>query len=250
MAGYRKFCYWMDRAVWIELSDLLQTEGRNPIEETRIPCRSLRASQEIGVVCPSAWEGFCRRRTSWYWASGKAGKILLVSNRALDLSEIGTRVVMTESNFRPERFPDAAELDQLVQSEIFQRRKPRLWDKIVPAERDVHQRWFERYGAKEPFDFENILKHHSANHANFVDPLFFVTLKTSRVPYSIADSLHACSSCLEFFDILGETWPLKYVVPCLGAVQFARLPRDLYFEIDTDQITKGKDDEGQNHGPL
>ena len=211
-------------------------KGRpEPIEETRIPCRSLRASQEIGVVFPSAWEGFCRRRTSWYWTSGKAGKVLLVSNRALDLSGIGTRIVMTESNFRPDRFPDAEELDQLIQSEIFQRRKPPLWDKIDPAERDVYQRWFERYGAKEFFDFEDIFKHHSANHANFVDPRFFATHKTGRAPYSIADSLHTCSSCLEFFDILGEPWSLKYVVPCLGAVQFARLPRDLYFEIDTCQ---------------
>jgi len=233
MAGYQKFCYWMDQAVWMELSKVLKREAGEPIEETRIPCRSLRASQEIGVVFPSAWEGFCRRRTSWYRASGKAGKVLLVSNRALDLSRIETRIVITESDFRPDRFPDASELDQLVQSMIFQRRKPRLWDKIDPAERDVYQRWFERYGAEEPFDFENIFKRHSANHANFVDPRFFVTLKTSRVPYSIADSLHTCSSCLEFFDILGETWPLKYVVPCLGAVRFARLPRDLYFEIDT-----------------
>jgi hypothetical protein len=223
----------MDRAAWTGLSGLLQRQGRDPTEETRIPCRSLRASQEIGVVFPSAWEGFCRRRTSWYWNSGKAGKVLLVSNRALDLSEIVTGVVMTESNFRPDRLPDAEEINQLIQSEIFRRRKPPLWDKIDPAERDVYQRWFERYGAKEPFDFEDIFKHHSANHANFVDPRFFVTQKTARAPYSIADSLHACSSCLEFFDILGEPWSLKYVVPCLGAVQFARLPRDLYFEIDT-----------------
>lgn len=180
MAGYRKFCYWMDRAAWTGLSGLLQRQGRDPIEETRIPCRSLRASQEIGVVFPSAWEGFCRRRTSWYWTSGKAGKVLLVSNRALDLSEIVTRVVMTESNFRPDRLPDAEEINQLIQSEIFRRRKPPLWDKIDPAERDVYQRWFERYGAKEFFDFEEIFKHHSANHANFVDPRFFATHKTGR----------------------------------------------------------------------
>ena len=233
MAGYRKFCYWMNGAIWIEVSALLQTGGRNPIEETRIPCRSLRASQDIGVVFPSAWEGFCRRRTSWYRTSGKAGKVLLVSNRALDLSGIGSRVVMTESDFRPDRLPDAEEMDQLIHSEIFRRRKPPLWDMIDPAERKVYQRWFERYGAKDSFNFEDIFKRHSANHANFVDPRFLVTHNTGRAPYSVTDSLHTCSSCLEFFDILGEHWSLKYVVPCLGAVQFARLPRDLYFEIDT-----------------
>ena len=53
------------------------------------------------------------------------------------------------------------------------------------------------------------------------------------VPYSISDSIHVCSSCLEFFNILGKQWPVKYVVPCIGAVQFAHLPMDQYFEVKT-----------------
>jgi hypothetical protein len=57
-------------------------------------------------------------------------------------------------------------------------------------------------------------------------------------PYSIADSIHVCSSCLEFFNILGSQWPVKYVVPCIGAVQFARLSMDHYFEVKIFQAEK------------
>jgi hypothetical protein len=103
--------------------------------------------------------------------------------------------------------------------------------------RIFYQRWFERNRANEPFDFEKILMSHSANHANFIDPKFFITMNGEKVPYSIADSIHVCSSCLEFFNILGSQWSLKYVVPCIGAVQFAYLPKDQYFEV---RIQRGK----------
>ena len=208
-------------------------------EEVRIPCRVLRTSSEICVASPSAWEGFCKRRTSWYWASEKAGKFLVVSKRPVNVSGSTDKILIVESNFKPDRFPSPEEIQELSKSVSLQKRKPRSWDKINPAEKDFYQRWFERYGGKEPFDFEKIFMYHSANHANFLEPRFFATMNDLKVPYSVANSLHTCSSCLEFFNILGEQWPLKYVVPCLGAVQFARLPKDQYFKI---VITKGCND--------
>ena len=82
-----------------------------------------------------------------------------------------------------------------------------------------------------PFDFEKTFMIHSANHSNFITPEFYVDVNGAKVPYSISDSAHVCSSCIEFFNILGEQWPVKCVVPCIGAVQFARLPQDQYFEV-------------------
>ena len=119
----------------------------------------------------------------------------------------------------------------MVQSRNYQDRRPPEWDKPDPLERDFYQRWFQRIRMREPFDFDKILNTHSGNHANFIDPRFFVALNGRTVPYSIADSLHVCSSCLEFFNILGDQWPVKYVVPCIGAVQFAHLSKDQYFEV-------------------
>ena len=159
----------------------------------------------------------------------------MVSNRPLEYLDFHTPILITESSFKPGRFPDPGEMTRMVQSNAFRKEVPQLWDRVEPIEKDFYRGWFIRYGVDGPFDFDRIFLMQSANHANFLDPRFFVTLGDSTAPYSIADSLHACSSCLEFFDILGEEWPVKFVVPCLGAVLFARLPRDQYFKILTMQ---------------
>jgi hypothetical protein len=166
---------------------------------------------------------------------------LIVSNHSLDLPESGNPIILTESGFKPDRIPSAKEIPLLIQSEEYQKRRPREWDKPDPLEKDFYQRWFERNQINEPFDFEKILMSHSANHANFLDPRFFINLNGSVVPYSISDSIHVCSSCIEFFNILGEQWPVKYVIPCIGAVQFAHLPMDQYFEV---KIQTGNNNEG------
>jgi hypothetical protein len=160
-----------------------------------------------------------------------AHQFLVVSNSPLDLPDLDNPIVITDSNFRLSRFPSPEEISQLIESQEYQKRKPSEWDKPDPLERDFYQRWFERQQGKEPFDFDQILLSHSANHANFLAPKFYVSVNGAIAPYSIADSLHVCSSCLEFFNILGEQWIEKYVIPCIGAVQFAHLPADRYFGV-------------------
>lgn len=201
------------------------------LDEARIPCRVLRESINIAFLAPPAWNGFCKRRTSWFRKSKMAGKFLIVSSSPLDLPDLENPIIVVESNFKPDRFPSCEEISQLIQSKEYQTRKPPEWDKPDPLERDFYQRWFERNRVNEPFDFEKILMSHSANHANFLDPKYSINLNGSIVPYSIADSIHVCSSCLEFFNILGDQWPVKYVLPCIGAVKFAGLPMDHYFEV-------------------
>ena len=155
----------------------------------------------------------------------------MVSNTSLNHLDIGNPIIIKASNFKPDRFPSSDEISQLIQSREYQNRKPSEWDKPNSLEQDFYQRWFERNRIKEPFDFDQILLSHSANHANFIDPKFLINTDGIKAPYSIADSIHVCSSCIEFFNILGEQWPVKYVVPCIGAVQFAHLPIDQYFEV-------------------
>jgi hypothetical protein len=203
----------------------------------------LRASREVAYLSPPAWYGFCRRRTSWYWESEKLGKYLIVSNKPFDHHlDIENPIIITESSFKPDRLPSLDEIAHLVKSQEFQKRKPKPWENIEPIEKDFYQTWFERHRPDEPFDFEKVFTHHSANHANFLDPKFFVNLNGIIVPYSIADTIHVCSSCLEFFNILGSQWSVKYVVPCIGAVQFAHLPINQYFEVN---VVTGKDTKGK-----
>lgn len=233
MSEYRKFCYWIDFKGLKKVRENLGKKGIELVEEARIPCRVLRTSVEAGYVVPLTWEGFCKRRTSWYLGSEKAGKFLVVSNGPLNHSGLGNPILIMNSDFIPDRLPTSSEAAELAQSRSFQRAKPQSWDKPHPLEKDFYQRWFERNRVNEPFDFDKILLSHSANHANFIDPKFFIDLNGRKVPYSIADSVHVCSSCLEFFNILGDQWPVKYVVPCIGAVQFAKLPIDHYFRVVT-----------------
>jgi len=235
MSEYQKFCYWIDLQGLRKVKKRLVEKGIQLTDEARIPCRVLRASREVGYVAPPAWDGFCKRRTSWYWKSDKAGKFLVASNTSLDHLDIENTIIITESDFKPDRLPSLGEIVQLVKSQEYQKRKPKAWENVEPIEKDFYQTWFERHRPDEPFDFEKIFSHHSANHANFLDPKFFINLNGIMVPYSIADSIHVCSSCLELFNILGERWPVKYVVPCIGAVQFAHLPMDQYFEVATRQ---------------
>ena len=233
MMGYQKFCYWVDIHTFGRVKAELNGKGIQITDEVYIPCRVLRKSMEIGCVRPSAWEGFCKRRTSWYVNSEKAGKFLVVSNQPLELSGLGNPILITESNFKPNRLPTSEEIVELVQSVSFQKRKPHIWDKIEPIEKDVQKRWVERHGINEPFDFDKTFMIHSANHSNFITPRFCINLNGAKVPYSISDSAHVCSSCIEFFNILGGQWPVKYAVPCIGAVQFSRLPQDHYFRVET-----------------
>jgi len=229
--GYQKFCYWLDPKGLESLRGNCEAEGIQPAEEALIPCRVLRASRGLSFLVPKAWEGFCKRRTSWYLNSEKAGKFLAVSNQPLELAGLGNPILITESNFKPDRFPTSEEIVELVESVSFRKRKPRIWDKIDPIEKDVQKRWVERHGINEPFDFDKTFMIHSANHSNFITPKFYIVLNGAKAPYSISDSAHVCSSCIEFFNILGEQWPVKYVVPCIGAVQFAHLLKDQYFEV-------------------
>jgi hypothetical protein len=231
MSVYKKFCYWVDPRGLEKVRMDLEVKSIQLTEEVRIPCRVLKESIEIGYVTYSAWDGFCKRRTSWYWKSKKAERFLIVSNTPLNLQGFENPIVIAESNFSPDRFPIPEEMPKLIQSKEYQKKKPRIWDQVDPLEKEFYKRWFERNRIKEPFDFDQILLSHSANHANFLDPGYFVNLNGVKVPYSINDSIHVCSSCLEFFNILGEQWPVKYVVPCIGAVQFAHLPMDQYFEV-------------------
>jgi len=233
MSEYQKYCHWVDSHNLEAIREQFENREDELWEETRIPCRVLRAFMDIGYVIPRAWEGFCKRRTSWYLSSEKMGKFLVISREPLNFSGLTSPIVIMNSNFRPERLPTYSEISELARSRPFQAAVPRLWNKPDTVEKEFCEKWLERNQINEPFDFEKILMSHSANHANFIDPKFFHDLNGSKIPYSISNSAHVCSSCLEFFNILGSQSPMKYVVPCIGAVQFAKLPINKYLKVIT-----------------
>jgi hypothetical protein len=231
--SYQKHFYWVPPQYVESVTEDLKEQGHSVAYESHLPCRVLRSSIGGVWVSPGAWDAVCKRKTSWYRKSEKATQSLLVSTLPLDLPGLGRPTIIRPSAFRSERILSPEDVDRLVASEEYRKRKPRAWDKPDPFERDLYRRWFLRYRGKEEFDFEAIFRSHSANHSNFMNPAHFVIMPGGKAPYSIAGSLYVCSSCLEFFNIIGDQWRFKYVTPCIGAVQFARLPINQYFEVET-----------------
>lgn len=231
--NYRKFCYWVLPEKLEKLKKDFEEKGLAELEETQIPCRVLKASSEVAWVSESAWRGFCARRTSWYWSSDKVGQYLIVSQKPIEQINPEGCIMISDSDFKPLQLPSSAELVELINSKEFQMRKPSSWEKVEESEKEFYQSWFQRRSPNTPFDFNKLFASHSANHSNFINPKFFVIQDGEKSPYSIGESLWVCSSCLEFFNILGSQWKTKYVVPCMGAVLFARLPMDRYFEVKT-----------------
>ena len=224
-------CLWIDPSELEAVESRARDAGFQTTHERHLPCRVLRESVRVGCIHPQAWEAMCKRKTSWYFESSRNGKVLIVSDAAFDFPGLDDIVFISPSSFEPPSLPSHDQTLSLAESPEYLKNMPSLWDRVEPQEKAIYERWLRRFGLDASFD--EVFPYHAANHANFIEPRFFVREEGGTVPYSIAGSTHVCSSCLEFFGILGERWPIKYVVPCLGAVQFARLPRDRYLRVET-----------------
>jgi hypothetical protein len=119
----------------------------------------------------------------------------------------------------------------MIRDSDFIRRIPAQWQTIPEAERRVYLRWAKRLGSTGE-EFALLYLSHTANHANFIKPRFFIRQDGELIPYSIDRSAHLCSSCLELFQILGQEFRRKLVAPCPGATIFARLKPDEYLLVE------------------
>jgi hypothetical protein len=81
--------------------------------------------------------------------------------------------------------------------------------------------------------YDELFIYHCANHANFLDPEFFIESIDGPIPYSIGSTKQVCSACLEFFNIIGEEFKKKFVIPCPGAVLFAGMVVNQYYLIES-----------------
>ncbi len=86
--------------------------------------------------------------------------------------------------------------------------------------------------AKAAFLFKEVFITNCANHSNFIDPRYYLEEEGKIIPYSISPhSIEVCSSCAEYFDIVGSKYKTKLVVPCVGAVLYAGMAADRYYKV-------------------
>ena len=167
---------------------------------------------------------------SWYKASPFIGRILVVSSFDLGEYHFSPETIIRESDFRPPRLPDMEGKVKLIEQESYQKAKSAEWEDIGAEGPELHNQWLRMMGLRE-VSYEELFITHCANHANVIEPTYFIIEENEPVPYSIDKTSHICSACLEFFNIIGTRFRKKMVVPCPGAVLFAGMAANRYYEV-------------------
>ncbi len=200
-------------------------------EAQKAVCVPLAKRVEIGFVPPDAWERYplCKRQLSWYKSSHHFGRTLIVSSRKLDENNFSREIIIRDTKFKPPRSPDREEQLAMISRRSYQNAKPDEWENIDDAP-ELHDKWLKIMGVRG-ITYEELFITHCANHANFIDPLYFVEEDEGLIPFSIDKTTHICSACLEFFNIIGSGFKKKLVVPCPGAVLFAGMAPNRYYEV-------------------
>ncbi len=228
---YRKFIYWLTKAEESRLRQELEQRRIKLRSAKAIVCTPLDGLNRISSVAPDVWDATCARQGSWYRASEKRGLFLVISSFELGNYPQRRVATITRTDFVPPRYATQAEKQALVMNEEFLSEIPSRWSRADDLEKRIYLRWAKRLGS-DVTDYDSLHLSHTANHANFKRPQFFIEKNQGIVPYSIDRSAHLCSCCLELFQLIGEQYPLKLVAPCPGATIFARLKPDQYLLVE------------------
>jgi hypothetical protein len=231
---YQKFSYWLTEKDFRFLKKNLSSKGIDFFASKRAVCVPLSKEVAIGFVPIDSWGKypFCRRPLSWYKVSPFVGKILVVSSFGLQEYHVTPETVIQESYFEAPKLPDREGKLKLIKQESYQKAKPGEWEDIDADGPDLHNEWLKMMGVRG-VSYEELFITHRANHANFIEPAYFIIEENRPVPYSIDQTSHICSACLEFFNIIGARFRKKMVIPCPGAVLFAGMVPNRYYEVLT-----------------
>ncbi|MFW6147132.1 MAG: hypothetical protein ACOC6B_01935 [Thermodesulfobacteriota bacterium] len=228
---YIKHIYWLPEEKEGELRTILAARSIKLKKGKAVVCPGLDEINKIISVPPEVWNGTCQRQGSWYWRSDKKDLYLIISSFALDGFELYKQAVITLSDFSLPRPATMEEKQEMIEDEGFRSSVPDHWYEVSDFEKRLWIRWARRLGSAA--DWDTLFLTHTANHANFTKPRFFVKEAGHIIPYSIDQSANLCSCCLELFGVIGKGWKKKLVAPCSGAVVFSRLEKDRYLLVET-----------------
>lgn len=228
---YIKHTYWMTKGEKDRLLSDMVSRNIKVRWAKGIVCTPLDEINRISVVAPEIWSGSCARQGSWYRASDKNGLYLVISAFELKGFENQKSTTLTRSDFKPPTLATARDKEEMVEDPDFVKKIPLQWSEIDQRDKNIYLRWARRLGS-DVNDYDFLYLSHTANHANFIHPRFFIQENGAKIPYSIDRSAHLCSCCVELFQILGSEYPKKLVAPCPGAAIFARLKPDQYLLVE------------------
>lgn len=228
-----RYLYWVPSEEFGNAKTRLREAGFHLSETLLTPCQVLRATDDKVMVAPPAvWSRICVRQGSWYRASERKGKYMLMCTRRLPAElDAYLDAELVPTDFQPESLPNEVELQELVDSDGYREKKPHSWEGIGFKDAAIFKTLFTvtRFWGRG----DNLKKHwlgHRANHANFVEPKFTTQLDGEEVPYSVTKNDGVCSSCAEFFNVISPD-TRKLVRSCPGAVTFGGAEREVYLDI-------------------
>jgi len=232
---YKKHVYWLAPEEAEQLHGDLKGRGIRVSIAKGVVCTPLDEMNRISIVPAHVWNETCARPGSWYRKSGRNGLSLVVSS--FDVESIRRRkaAVITRSDFVPPRGATLQEKKEMTRESDFESLIPHEWGLVSEREQRIYLRWAARLGS-DVKEYSFLFLTHTANHANFINPRFFLEHNGYRVPYSIDVSAHICSCCLELFQVLGSQHRRKLVRPCPGAVIFARLKPNGYLLVESPEL--------------
>jgi hypothetical protein len=226
-----KHIYWLTGEKEARLRTILAEQGIKLKSGKAVVCPGLDEITKIISIAPEVWSGTCQRQGSWYRRSSKNGLYLIISSFDLEGFEPYKQAVITRSDFILPSPATRKEKQEMAEDGEFRSWVPEQWYKVSDLEKRLWIRWARRLGSED--DWDTLFLTHTANHANFAKPRFFLEEDGHIIPYSIDRSANLCSCCLELFGVIGEKWKKKLVAPCSGAVVFSRLEKDRYLMVES-----------------
>lgn len=231
---FKKFVHWLGKDRFEKFRKQLKADGVSLFESRHCVCKPLSKDIPLGYVKPDVWKksDFCKKPLSWYWISPYADQYLVISDFSLDQYHIRPDIILKYSDFSPQKLPDISEKKKMKNRSLVLYGKTVDWSDIAAEDPAAFERWMVKLGIRG-IDYEALFLNQCANHANFIDPVFYCLENDHIVPYSIGNTINVCSACLEFFNIIGGQFSRKLVVPCPGAVFYAGVPVNRYVEVIT-----------------
>jgi len=226
-----KYCYWLNDTQIEQLKAQMQSQGIDMLQAKQNACEILLA--DIGYAAPGIWQIICKFDAApWYDASPFAGKHIVASTRPLpEAFQSCLAATIRPVDFTPPAMPSDDEKQALVETDTFKSRVPASWWAFPKDMGAAIVAGLQKMFGSQVKTFDELHLTWSAAHANFVCPAFRAGADCGGAPYSIADSTHISSCCVELFNMLGSQEPLL-VRPCIGGVIVKVLEKDRYYRME------------------
>lgn len=233
-----KYSYWVDDAKLKTLKKQMEEKGIAITQAKQNPCEVLVG--DIGYAEPHVWSAICKYDAApWYSESKFAGKNLIVSSFPLDKEyEEFLETTIEPVSFDPPYIPNPEEIKELVKNKKYTSSEPADWGKFPKEMGEAIVQGLAKMHGTESEKFEDLLCTWTAVHSNFVDPKHRAGSDYDNAPYSIADSAHISSCCVELFNLIDTKEKALLVRPCVGAVIVKAFTKDQYYIV---KIVKNRD---------